>query len=302
MADTNIEQRQDFLNVSPDEEIFNEISELLEGQDIPGLDEFAVLLALPDEQFEVLSELVLIELEKALMNPQDRLLLQNAMRKDGKTGLDFINVQQSLIEEIENKIKDKVSPIKLDFLKRTMTMITNVFSQIDGMAGEIVSIPIELSEGATAPTYANEGDGAMDIYALEDYTINPGETKLIKTGIKVAIPRGYALLIQPRSGQSLKTKLRVANSPGLIDSLYRGEVGVIMENIESPITDIEYKFDENGKIIINSILHGKPYVVEKGQRIAQMRLVHVPVVNWTPVNNILEIEGNRGGGFGSSGK
>ena len=52
----------------------------------------------------------------------------------------------------------------------------------------------------------------------EDYTINPGETKLIKTGIKVAIPRGYALLIQPRSGQSLKTKLRVANTPGLIDS------------------------------------------------------------------------------------
>lgn len=218
MADKNIGQMQDFLNVNPDEEIFNEISELLEGQDILGLDEFAVLLALPDEQFEALSELVLTELEKAFMNPQDRLLLQNAMRKDGKTGLDFINIQQSLIEEIENKIKDKVSPIKLDFLKRTMTMITNVFSQIDGMAGEIVSIPIELSEGATAPTYANEGDGAMDIYALEDYTINPGETKLIKTGIKVAIPRGYALLIQPRSGQSLKTKLRVANTPGLIDS------------------------------------------------------------------------------------
>ena len=97
MADTNMGQMQDFLNVSPDEEIFHEISELLEGQDMLGLDEFAVLLALPDEQFEVLSELVLIELEKALMNPQDRLLLQNAMRKDSKTGLDFINVQHSLI-------------------------------------------------------------------------------------------------------------------------------------------------------------------------------------------------------------
>lgn len=302
MADKNIEQMQDFLTINPDEEIFNEISELLERQNIPGFDEFAILLALPDEQFEVLSELVLTELEKAFMNPQDRLLLQKAMRQDGKTGLDFINIQQSLIDEIEDKIKDKVSPIKLDFLKRTMTMITNVFSQIDGMAGEIVSIPIELSEGAIAPTYANESDGAMDIYALEDYTINPGETKLIKTGIKVAIPRGYALLIQPRSGQSLKTKLRVANTPGLIDSGYRDEIGIIMENIESPIADIEYTFNKNGNIVINSILHGKPYVVEKGQRIAQMRLVHVPAVNWTPVNNILEIEGNRGGGFGSSGK
>ena len=197
MTDTNMEQMQDFSNVNPDEEVFNEISELLEGQDISGLDEFAVLLALPDEQFEVLSELVLIELEKALMNPQDRLLLQKAMRQDGKTGLDFINVQQSLIEEIENKVKDKISPIKLDFLKRTMTMITNVFSQIDGMAGEIVSIPIELSEGATAPTYANEGDGAMDIYALEDYTINPGETKLIKTGIKVLVASLVILHLLP---------------------------------------------------------------------------------------------------------
>ena len=83
---------------------------------------------------------------------------------------------------------------------------------------------------------------------------------------------------------------------------YRDEIGIIIENIESPIADIEYKFNKGGDIIINSILHGKPYVVEKGQRIAQMRLVHVPVVNWTPVNNILEIEGNSGGGFGSSGK
>ena len=58
MADTNVEQMQDFLTINPDEEIFNEISELLEGQDILGLDEFAVLLALPDEQFEALSELV----------------------------------------------------------------------------------------------------------------------------------------------------------------------------------------------------------------------------------------------------
>lgn len=302
MAETNLEQIQGFLNVTPDEEIFNGISELLEGQDVPGFDEFAVLLSLPDEQFEVLSELMLVELEKALMNPQDRLLLQEAMRKDGKTGMDFINMQQTLMEEIENKVGDKISPLKLDFLKRMMTMITNVFSQIDGMAGEIVSIPIELSKHAIAPTYANEGDGAMDIYALEDYTINPGETKLIKTGIKVAIPRGYALLIQPRSGQSLKTKLRVANTPGLIDSGYRNEIGIILENIESPITDIEYEFNEDGKVIIDSILHGKSYTIEKGQRVAQMRLVHIPTVNWTPVNNILEIEGDRGGGFGSSGK
>ena len=88
---------------------------------------------------------------------------------------------------------------------------------------------------------------------------------------------------------------------------YRDEVGVIIENIEQPIQDIDYRFYEGDsttkpQIIIDSILHGKSYTLEKGQRIAQMRLVEAPTVSWMKVDDIGEIEGNRGGGFGSSGK
>ena len=152
-----------------------------------------------------------------------------------------------------------------------------------------------------ACTYAHDTDAGVDIYAREEITINPGETKIINTGIKVAIPEGYAILIQPRSGQSVKTKLRIANTPGLIDSGYRDEIGVIIENIEPPFKDIDYEFDENGEIHIKSILHGESYTISKGQRFAQMRLVQVPKIAFVEVESVGEIGVNRNGGFGSSG-
>ena len=135
----------------------------------------------------------------------------------------------------------------------------------------------------------------------EPVTINPGETKLIPTGIKVAIPRGYELQVRPKSGRALKTKLRVANTPGTIDCGYRDEVGVIIENIDSPIKDITYDFDEKGNIIIKSILHGSPYYIEKGTKFAQLVLNEVPTASFMQVEDIHEIEGDRNGGFGSSG-
>ena len=141
----------------------------------------------------------------------------------------------------------------------------------------------------------------MDVYALEDITVNPGETVLVKTGLKVAIPVGYELQVRPKSGRALKTKLRVANTPGTIDSGYRDEIGVIIENIEHPIQDIEYEFDEHGTPIIKSILHGKSYTINKGDKFAQLVLNEVPHVAFYKVDNINEIKGDRGGGFGSTG-
>lgn len=144
----------------------------------------------------------------------------------------------------------------------------------------MVKIPIELcNKNAVLPTYAHETDGAMDVYAVEDVELSPNKTSIIKTGLKVAIPEGYALLIQPRSGMSAKTGLRVANSPGLIDSGYRGEIGVILHNTDSNCE----------------------YTLSKGTRIAQMRLVEVPKIEWEECTDISKIEGDRGGGFGSTG-
>ena len=296
---------------SVDETVFDNIMNIfseIENDDNFGIEEIGALLALPDEQFNILSEIFLQELEKSINNPADKILLQEAMRQSGKTVEEFAKLQEEVIKEIDEKLSNTLPKNKLDFLKRMMTIITNLFAEAEGTSKTILTIPIELCrENAIMPTYAHDTDAAMDIYCCEDITINPGETVIVPTGIKTAIPKGYALLIQPRSGQSVKTKLRVANTPGLIDSGYRDEIGVIIENIEQPIQDIDYRFYEgdsttNPQIIIDSILHGKSYTLEKGQRIAQMRLVEAPTVSWMKVDNIREIEGDRGGGFGSSGK
>ena len=296
---------------SVDETVFDNIMNIfseIENDDIFGIEEIGALLALPDEQFNILSEIFLQELEKSINNPTDKILLQEAMRQSGKTVEEFAKLQEEVIKEIDEKLSNTLPKNKLDFLKRMMTIITNLFAEAEGTSKTILTIPIELCrENAIMPTYAHDTDAAMDIYCCEDITINPGETVIVPTGIKTAIPKGYALLIQPRSGQSVKTKLRVANTPGLIDSGYRDEIGVIIENIEQPIQDIDYRFYEGDsttkpQIIIDSILHGKSYTLEKGQRIAQMRLVEAPTVSWMKVDDIGKIEGDRGGGFGSSGK
>jgi dUTP pyrophosphatase len=180
-------------------------------------------------------------------------------------------------------------------------MVTGNIPEFVEVSNRSVTIYCQLEEGVQLPIYAHKTDAGLDIYAREEITINPGETKIIGTGIKTAIPEGYAILIQPRSGQSVKTKLRIANTPGLIDSGYRDEIGVIIENIEPPFKDIDYEFDDNGEIHIKSILHGEAYTIAEGQRFAQMRLVQVPKANFVQVESVGEIGEDRGGGFGSTG-
>lgn len=292
------------------EEETKEPETLLDGMagvmDELGIDfnEFAALLSLPDEQFNTLSELILDELQKSMNDQTTRILIQYELIQSGQTAADMAKFQEELLQEIEDNLGETLPQNKLDFIKRMMTIITNIYTDVEGAAKSIVSIPIEKLDYGILPTYAHDGDAAMDIYSPEEYDIAPGETVLIKIGLKVAIPRGYALLIHPRSGQSLKTKLRVANSIGLIDSLYRGELGVIIENIESPIKNLGEVLSPNSTVseVFMGNEYGQSYHIDKGQRIAQMRLVEVPTINWVPVDDIQEIEGDRGGGFGSSGK
>ena len=208
-----------------------------------------------------------------------------------------------LIIAIDEEFQEILTAPKRDFLKRMLSITYNSIADVQGATKRIVEIPIELtSEGAKIPTYANIGDGAVDLYAPADFTIGPGETKIIPVDIKVAIPYGYAFLIHPRSGLSAKTKLRVANSVGLIDSQYKGVIGVILENTEPPIKDITYKFDDTGRPILTSVLHGQSYTISKGERFAQMRLVEVPTARFFQVQTVDGIGDDRGGGFGSSGK
>ena len=98
---------------------------------------------------------------------------------------------------------------------------------------------------------------------------------------------------------SRKTKLRVANTPGLIDSDYHEEIGVIVENIDSPLKDYTIQQDEGG--LLQGPLYGSSFTIVKGERFAQMRLVEVPLVHWLEVDSIGEFENDHGKGFGSTG-
>ena len=266
---------------------------------IGGLDMFESLMGLDDESFEQLKPQVLQLFAETLREPESIAEFRTLAIAQGYTPETAQADFQMAIDAI-NEI-DFLSEPKKDFLKEIYTMASNQLSSIIGNLDSVVRIPCEMAENMSVPVYAHATDAGMDIYSPAEYTIAPGETVIIPTGIKVAIPEGYALLIQPRSGQSAKTKLRIANTPGLIDSGYRDEIGVIVENIEPPFKDIDYEFDSTGEIHIKSILHGEAYTIAPGQRFAQMRLVQVPKAEFVQVESVGEIGEDRGGGFGSTG-
>lgn len=143
------------------------------------------------------------------------------------------------------------------------------------------------------PSYAHDGDSGMDVYAyIEDrqpIRIHPGATKLIDTGIKVAIPKGYEIQVRSTSGNSLKKNLVVNNSPGTIDSPYRGSCGVILHN-EHTRKDIYGKDGVADTLIVNH-----------GDKIAQFVLCPVLKCVWDEVDELDDT--SRGeGGYGSTEK
>lgn len=264
-----------------------------------GLDMFESLMALSDEQFEQIKPSFLQLFNEAINEKEAKAEILAMIVNENYTSARLELERTTTLQALDTI--DFLSQPKIDFLKEITILSINKIAEYMGLADSLVTIPCELGAGVKLPSYAHDTDAGMDIYSPSEYTIAPGETVIIPTGIKAAIPEGYALLIQPRSGQSIKTKLRVANTPGLIDSGYRDEIGVIVENIEPPFKDIDYEFDDNGEIHIKSILHGEAYTIAEGQRFAQMRLVRVPKANFVQVSSVSEVGEDRGGGFGSSG-
>ena len=146
-------------------------------------------------------------------------------------------------------------------------------------AGEV---PVQLKrlphgEGLELPAYATEGAAGMDVVSAEDVTIEPGARHAVATGLAVAIPPGYEIQVRPRSGLALKHGNTVPNTPGTIDTDYRGELKVIHIN------------------------HGtEPFAIARGDRVAQLVLAAVTRAGWNEVSELDETL--RGaGGFGSTG-
>jgi dUTP pyrophosphatase len=142
----------------------------------------------------------------------------------------------------------------------------------------VIDLPIRrLREGAVVPSRAYAGDAGLDLASCEHVELAPGERALVGTGLAVAIPEGYAGFVQPRSGLAAKHGITIVNTPGLIDSGYRGELKVTLLNTDAR----------------------EPFVVEAGMRIAQLVVLEVPAVDPVEVDELPDSErGVRG--FGSS--
>lgn len=154
----------------------------------------------------------------------------------------------------------------------------------DSFVETVISRPIinvgiqKLTPTATIPTYSHSTDACADIYADEDAIILPGCTTPISTGIALAIPEGFEIHVYARSGLSLKTNLRLANSVGIIDAGYRDELKILCWNAGN-----------------------EPITIEKGMRIAQMDIKQSPAIEFHEVKNVKDFGEDRKGGFGSSG-
>jgi len=145
------------------------------------------------------------------------------------------------------------------------------------MSSQPITIEVKRESGTEdipLPRYMSEHASGMDIYAAvaTPLTLAPGEIKLIPTGLYIAVPPGYEAQVRPRSGLALKHGLMVVNSPGTIDSDYRGEVGIILGNFGSA-----------------------PFVIERGSRIAQMVIQKAERAEWAPRETLSDTHRSEGG-------
>ncbi len=135
----------------------------------------------------------------------------------------------------------------------------------------------KMNEDAIIPNFAHKGDAGMDLYSIEEVIIPPTESRLIKTGISIALPKNTEAQVRPRSGLALKYSVTVLNTPGTIDEGYRGEIGIILIN------------------------HGKEeFIVTKNMKIAQMVVKPIYDINILEVNELNDTDRGEGG-FGSTG-
>lgn len=140
-------------------------------------------------------------------------------------------------------------------------------------------LPVKrLDPGLPLPTHQRAGDAGLDLHAVSDLTLGPGERAVVGTGIAIAIPEGWCGLTTPRSGRAARDGLSIVNAPGVIDAGYRGELKVILVNLDP----------------------SQPLVVERGERIAQLLLVPVATADIVEVEELADSERGEGG-LGSTG-
>ena len=143
---------------------------------------------------------------------------------------------------------------------------------------DTLEVPIMLADGATLPTYQTEGAAGLDLCCSEPFDLGPMERKLVSTGIRIAVPQGFEAQVRPRSGLAIKHGISMVNSPGTIDSDYRGEIKLILINFGSEAVQFN-----------------------QGERIGQLVMCPVARASLKVVKELNETERGQGG-FGSTGR
>lgn len=241
------------------------------------------IMSLTDEETENFIKNYNSFLDAMLSNQELINDVKKQMRMQGMTSKDITQEKEALLITIDKASKEtNLTDAQKELLKKLGDIIFEIYNKVLQQGNRLcITVPIELCHpDAKVPTYAHPYDAGFDFYLIENIELQPGETKIVRTGIKMAIPSGYELQIRPRSGTSLKTKLRLANAPGTIDCGYADEIGIIAENIGN-----------------------EPLTFEKGDRIAQGVFSEPPKGEFNVVEDIMSVVGaNRQGGFGSTGQ
>ena len=233
---------------------------------------------LNDETFEVISQIFSKKIEA-----QENTIVETLIRDFDSKGInrdDALLATESYCDDLRNFVK-KVEP------ENKRRLLTIVFDKIIDVVHKCIEkyhtynivLPMTLEEGAQMPTYAHDTDAAADLYAAEDTTLRAHSiSNMVRTGVHISLPENWMAIIVPRSSIGMKTGLRLSNSQGVIDSDYRGPLGVIYDNI----SDSDYE-------------------IKQGDRIAQMYIMPVYRFKAQKVDELDETDRGNGG-FGSTGK
>ena len=236
---------------------------------------------LTDERLKIISDnleqqfspsLVTQSINQIINNLED----QNLSKEEASASV------RALIDTLREMVygEQQFTGNKKILIDMVLNRMFDIFNQaIEKYHSYAIELPMVLDQGAHEPTYAHDTDAAADLYALEDVTLEPCSIgNKIRTGVKIQLPESWLALIIPRSSIGAKTPLRLSNSVGLIDSGYRGELGVLYDNIGDD-----------------------PYEIHAGDRIAQL-LVMPSYRFQAKVVEALEDSDRGETGFGDSGK
>lgn len=186
-------------------------------------------------------------------------------------------LSNELLEELEYISENKKKLIQ-GIMNIIISFMEEAFKQAEENYNTIVQFEL-IREGAQIPAYAHDTDAGADVYAPEDFVIPPHSFGVkVPVGFKMAMNSGWEMQVRPRSGMSMKTQLRIANTPGTIDADYRDEVAILFDNFSN-----------------------EPYYIKTGDRIAQFVISPVYRFKGLVTESVANIGNNRGGGFGSSG-